>query len=141
MDALSAIVGRHPACQDESIGILTSMLEANPAPDATILGYAVSSLIDLRAVEAIDAIRDAFRREVVDFSIAGDVEDVEIALGLRDKRDTPRPRYNSFFGEWLPAPVEERPYYIAAPLPKRQEVGRNDPCPCGSGKKYKKCCL
>ncbi len=22
-----------------------------------------------------------------------------------------------------------------------QKVGRNDPCPCGSGKKYKKCCL
>lgn len=20
-------------------------------------------------------------------------------------------------------------------------VGRNDPCPCGSGKKYKKCCM
>lgn len=25
-----------------------------------------------------------------------------------------------------------------APAPK---VGRNDPCPCGSGQKYKKCCL
>lgn len=27
--------------------------------------------------------------------------------------------------------------------PKAQEakIGRNDPCPCGSGKKYKKCCL
>ena len=23
---------------------------------------------------------------------------------------------------------------------KRTKVGRNDPCPCGSGKKYKKCC-
>ena len=23
----------------------------------------------------------------------------------------------------------------------RVKVGRNDPCPCGSGKKYKKCCL
>lgn len=23
---------------------------------------------------------------------------------------------------------------------KRSKVGRNDPCPCGSGKKYKKCC-
>ncbi len=23
----------------------------------------------------------------------------------------------------------------------RQKVGRNDPCPCGSGKKHKKCCL
>lgn len=21
------------------------------------------------------------------------------------------------------------------------KLGRNDPCPCGSGKKYKKCCL
>ena len=27
----------------------------------------------------------------------------------------------------------------AAP-PTRGKVGRNDPCPCGSGKKYKKCC-
>ena len=23
---------------------------------------------------------------------------------------------------------------------KKKEPGRNDPCPCGSGKKYKKCC-
>lgn len=22
-----------------------------------------------------------------------------------------------------------------------EKVGRNDPCPCGSGKKYKSCCL
>jgi len=22
----------------------------------------------------------------------------------------------------------------------KDKVGRNDPCPCGSGKKYKKCC-
>jgi SEC-C motif len=22
-----------------------------------------------------------------------------------------------------------------------EKTGRNDPCPCGSGKKYKKCCL
>ena len=23
---------------------------------------------------------------------------------------------------------------------KAKKIGRNDPCPCGSGKKYKKCC-
>jgi len=28
-----------------------------------------------------------------------------------------------------------------APPPPKKKVGRNDPCPCGSGKKYKKCCL
>ncbi|MGB4311764.1 MAG: preprotein translocase subunit SecA [Natronincolaceae bacterium] len=26
------------------------------------------------------------------------------------------------------------------PVRKKNKVGRNDPCPCGSGKKYKKCC-
>ena len=27
------------------------------------------------------------------------------------------------------------------PIKKAQKVGPNDPCPCGSGKKYKKCCM
>lgn len=41
-------------------------------------------------------------------------------------------------GEW---------YFVDAQTPKVEQVrrdtpktGRNDPCPCGSGKKYKKCC-
>ncbi|RDK97296.1 YchJ family protein [Enterobacillus tribolii] len=33
--------------------------------------------------------------------------------------------------------LEERWYYVDG---SRPQVGRNDPCPCGSGKKYKKCC-
>lgn len=28
-----------------------------------------------------------------------------------------------------------------APIRKTKKVGPNDPCPCGSGKKYKKCCM
>ena len=28
---------------------------------------------------------------------------------------------------------------VTAPRHIDQKVGRNDPCPCGSGKKYKKC--
>ena len=24
---------------------------------------------------------------------------------------------------------------------KKEKIGRNDPCPCGSGKKFKKCCM
>jgi len=38
-------------------------------------------------------------------------------------------------------------YYVDGRMPKPEtvkraqpKVGRNDPCPCGSGKKYKKCC-
>lgn len=29
---------------------------------------------------------------------------------------------------------------IAEPMPTTTKVGRNEPCPCGSGKKFKKCC-
>ena len=25
-------------------------------------------------------------------------------------------------------------------IPREEKIGRNDSCPCGSGKKYKKCC-
>ena len=32
----------------------------------------------------------------------------------------------------LAAPPAINPY---------RDVGRNDPCPCGSGRKFKKCCL
>lgn len=42
--------------------------------------------------------------------------------------------------EYIPEPYEPPP----RPEPIRREelrIGRNDPCPCGSGKKYKKCCL
>ncbi|MBI3947542.1 MAG: HEAT repeat domain-containing protein [Armatimonadetes bacterium] len=38
--------------------------------------------------------------------------------------------------EEAPAAVPGIPYRRETP-----KVGRNDPCPCGSGKKYKKCCL
>lgn len=44
-------------------------------------------------------------------------------------------------GAWrfhTPFPDEE--IVELAPVTPRSTVGRNDPCTCGSGKKYKKCC-
>jgi SEC-C motif-containing protein len=40
-------------------------------------------------------------------------------------------------GRWLYSEGEVVPRTVVRESPK---VGRNDPCPCGSGKKYKKCC-
>ncbi|MGA2661047.1 MAG: SEC-C metal-binding domain-containing protein, partial [Verrucomicrobiota bacterium] len=36
-----------------------------------------------------------------------------------------------------PPPVE---YVPPQPFVRQPKIGRNDPCPCGSGKKYKNCC-
>ncbi len=35
----------------------------------------------------------------------------------------------------------KRAYGESVTVRVENKVGRNDPCPCGSGKKYKKCCL
>lgn len=43
-----------------------------------------------------------------------------------------------------PAPEPREDYLERRPAPflrLEKKVGRNDPCPCGSGKKYKNCCL
>ena len=54
------------------------------------------------------------------------------------KQHHERSRFSKHAGRW---------YYLDGEVPKPQtqrhegpKVGRNDPCPCGSGKKYKKCC-
>jgi hypothetical protein len=39
------------------------------------------------------------------------------------------------FNEAPVGPVKGETY-----VKKTPDIGRNDPCPCGSGKKYKKCC-
>jgi preprotein translocase subunit SecA len=38
-----------------------------------------------------------------------------------------------------PHPKKIRGYRV--PEDPNKGTGRNDPCPCGSGKKYKKCCI
>ena len=48
-------------------------------------------------------------------------------------------RFEREAGEWrfLAGEVEISGPEQRRPVPR---VGRNDPCPCGSGRKYKKCC-
>ena len=49
------------------------------------------------------------------------------------------PQWNSIFDEETRKRLflEQRK---SGTIRKEKKIGRNDPCPCGSGKKYKKCC-
>ncbi len=70
---------------------------------------------------------------------AGSPEDkqgwVEFVAAYLQEGVTHRLRERSRFlkekGEWL---------YLDGEVKSETRPGRNDPCPCGSGKKYKKCC-
>jgi len=55
-------------------------------------------------------------------------DEKENRRSLGGDADYPADRYDPYYSH--------EPYIRAEP-----KTGRNDPCPCGSGKKYKKCCL
>jgi SEC-C motif-containing protein len=73
---------------------------------------------------------------------ADDEGEVEFIATFKEKgavrRHHERSRFRRQAGRWYfvdGEPVAPRTRVNAAP-----KVGRNDPCPCGSGRKYKKCC-
>jgi preprotein translocase subunit SecA len=39
----------------------------------------------------------------------------------------------------MPEPAMQAPKPVQNPIIKDLKIGRNDPCPCGSGKKFKAC--
>jgi preprotein translocase subunit SecA len=65
----------------------------------------------------------------------------ELKEGRQKKTDMSRMSANK---EALDAPPTENDYYDPTPVKQQPvqvgpKIGRNDPCPCGSGKKYKAC--
>ncbi|WP_243658485.1 SEC-C metal-binding domain-containing protein [Paraburkholderia sp. BL9I2N2] len=41
----------------------------------------------------------------------------------------------------VPIPIEQALSALLSARSREKKAGRNDPCPCGSGSKYKKRCL
>jgi hypothetical protein len=78
-----------------------------------------------------------------DFDFGNDADDDDLDDEFADMGNT-RDLLDQFAGG-LPAPPAELDDLlppVTAPIRHTDpKVGRNDPCPCGSGKKYKKCCL
>jgi SEC-C motif-containing protein len=55
----------------------------------------------------------------------------------REQRHHERSRFLRHDGRWF---YRDGIHVPSAPAARAATVGRNDPCPCGSGKKSKKCC-
>jgi len=170
------IATEHPALRDACLDAIRKQLQNHPANNPTYNGFLVDALLHCKAVEFAPLIEQAYTAGTVDEDICGDLEDVQIALGLRKERSAPRPTpYANAFrlsdddddadnddtaeedaeeeednnnndddeshkrsasDDFQRLPPAFTPIRNAAP-----KVGRNDPCPCGSGKKYKKCCM
>ena len=95
--SLGKIGQAHPEAREVCVAALSTQLAHFNTVDEELNGFIVSALVDLKAVEAAPVMEQAFAADKVDISVLGDWEDVQIALGLLDKRLTPSPEY-----AWLP---------------------------------------
>ena len=67
----------------------------------------------------------------------------QVILGSGEKQERPNAVTLSLKREQVAKPIEptgDGTISTNRTVVKKNKVGRNDPCPCGSGKKYKKCC-
>jgi hypothetical protein len=145
------------------------LLEFSEIPDAQfsfdetiVVSYLVSGLADLNAIEFSPLIESMYQRDRVDVQLRGDWEDVKSEFGeiidplppiYSDVRDWYRiegAKWASVFKEHkeqsklhaqklLEEKAKKLREIAQQQKPVNKKIGRNDPCPCGSGKKYKKC--
>ncbi len=126
--------------------------------DDILLNSLVAMLGELGAAVCLPAIRDWFAQGLLDPQVES-LEGIEATMHLPDEGRLARmhkPHYvsdviaeMSWWASFTELPVADKnagdlnryggplvePLVYASP-----KIGRNDPCPCGSGKKYKKCC-
>ena len=105
--SLERIAARDPSARDECVTILSRQLERFTKNDPTLIGFLISYLVGLRAVEAAPLMERAFAADRVDLSILGDWEDAQVRLGLKATRETPR-TYGPFFPKF-DAPERDEP--------------------------------
>jgi hypothetical protein len=124
--------------------------------DQEIIDELVLHAIALRSKTLLPRIEDLVKKDVISTDVAGTLRDIRRAIA------SPLPEYGSTdvvtIEERYMAMREEEalqamggveeegdePFDLEPQIPfvrSDPRTGRNDPCPCGSGKKFKKCCL
>ncbi|HMM72034.1 MAG TPA: preprotein translocase subunit SecA [Rhodocyclaceae bacterium] len=91
------------------------------------------------AFELFEAMLNTIRAEVTRLLLTVEVRSPEAVTELEPEAELANVQYHhADYDEALAqaASVKKKPASAASPLRK---IGRNDPCPCGSGKKYKHC--
>jgi Protein of unknown function (DUF1186) len=111
--SLERIAAGDPSARDECVSVLSRQLERFTENDPILNGFLISYLVTLRAVEAAPLMERAFAADRVDLSIPGDWEDVQVELGLKATRETPR-TYGPLF-PMLDAPERDESHQRANP--------------------------
>lgn len=167
-DAVTRLCLAKPERREATISWFNGLLEffrdarrEDNVLDTRLVTDLVDNLIDLRATESAPFIRQLYEKDLVSELMIGDLPTVlaELESPPQSKaKDRLLPMTR--FYQKLMAPVQNSGQNSgqnslgagmeeifgggvkSLEAPRTAEtVGRNDSCPCGSGKKYKKCCM
>lgn len=161
-DMVEQIAHHQPDRRDEVIQwfkevilfFLNSKLEDNVI-DSDVVALLICNVINIEGKELMPEIEMLFDEGIVSIGICGDWRDVRKALQQPSKYDkkndilTIAERYKKVTSSWASYIEDESDSSFdfmknfkpsIAPIKAEPKIGRNDPCPCGSGRKYKKCC-
>ncbi|SHE86624.1 SEC-C metal-binding domain-containing protein [Clostridium fallax] len=91
-----------------------------------------------------DSLKNQYDLETIneDTELAFDVDFEKLYFNMLDAKADylyDLPQWDAIFSEEKRKEIQ-RNYRESKIARNENKVGRNDPCPCGSGKKYKKCC-
>lgn len=120
------------------------LVEKIKEKDYEIITDIVNGLTNLYPKEAMDEIKLAYEKNMV-YERMINLQDVQGTLDMGEESAIEyqkKDRYSQLIGNikdemgwWHCFNKDENKMRV-----KKVKIGRNAPCPCGSGKKYKKCC-
>jgi Protein of unknown function (DUF1186) len=72
---------------------ITQQLQKFTENSADLNAYLIGGLIDLKAIESVAVMEQAFQQKCVEESIVGDWDEVQVDLGLKTREEVPLKRY------------------------------------------------
>lgn len=159
----------HPEKREEIVGWYKKVLneyhktEIANLIDAELSGFMICDVLDADFHELIPLINQLYDAGYVEEGVTGTKEEVLRDFGKKNAITSKKPvlsiyeQYDEILNTWYTGdgeieeePLEETSNWSgdslmesagdSSPVRKPPKIGRNEPCPCGSGKKYKKCC-
>ncbi len=104
-----------------------------------LVGYAQKKPLDEYRKQAFEMFSDLMDR--IDQEAISTFYKLTIAHHLAESEPPPLPQDVEFIHGEVEKPTDEKVNQKKQqPVRAQATTGRNEPCPCGSGKKYKKCC-
>jgi hypothetical protein len=142
--ALAALAREYPKYSERVKKHIIKLL--NSTEDYTFATLIIDDLASFRDPSVMPEINKAFEEDKIDefLMTKRDIEmiiDGEFVRQYERHTEDPMNYFSRDNIEYLHSLHYDKSKKTKTGLKMSKKIGRNDPCPCGSGKKYKKCCL